>query len=129
MFTSKTSLIIPTKNRVSFLINTLNQIFDNDISFAEILIIDSSDQSYKNEIKQIANKYKIKLFETEPSTSKQRNLGIEKSSKENEYIMFLDDDIIFSGEMFNQMNKTINKNLKIAKLLHTLIKYKLRNKV
>lgn len=110
MFTLKTSLIIPTRNRVSFLSKTLKQIYDNKICFAEILIIDSSDKIYKSEINKIVDKYKIKLFETEPSTSKQRNVGIENASRDNKFIMFLDDDILFSGEMFSQMNQTIINN-------------------
>ena len=56
--------------------------------------------------------YDIKLFNSSPSTSVQRNIGIKNVNISNKYIMFLDDDIIFSERMFHNMNKTIISNLK-----------------
>ena len=55
--------------------------------------------------------YDVKLLNSEPSTSIQRNIGIKNSNISNKFIMFLDDDIIFTDRMFYNMNKTIIKNL------------------
>ena len=116
MFSEKTSLVIPTRNRPNYLKKTLDQIDNFKISFLEIIIIDSSDVEYENEINNLVKKTNIKFFKSKPSTSLQRNIGIEKMSSRNEFVMFLDDDIIFSENMFQEMNKTIlantnNKNI------------------
>ena len=95
MFTKETSLIIPTRNRVKYLKKTLNQLNKNEIEFSEIIVIDSSDAIFEKEIDEIKNFFKIKLFKSNPSTYLQRNIGLDRMSKTNKFIMFLDDDIIF----------------------------------
>lgn len=112
MFTKETSLIIPTRNRPKYLKETLEQLDNQKIKFSEIIIIDSSDKSFEDEINQIIRGKNIKFFKTQPSTSRQRNFGIEKMNSKNKFIMFLDDDIIFSENMFSKMNDTINLNSK-----------------
>ena len=94
MFTKETSLIIPTRNRVKYLKKTLNQLNKNEIEFSEIIVIDSSDAIFEKEIDEIKN-FKIKLFKSNPSTSLQRNIGLDRMSKTNKFVMFLDDDVIF----------------------------------
>lgn len=81
--------------------------------FNEIIIIDSSDTFNKSKVLKIINlfkkKYKIKilLFNSKPSTSEQRNIGIIKSDKRNKYIMFLDDDIKFYENSLENIKKFI----------------------
>ena len=108
MFTKKTSLVIPTKNRPKLLNKILLQIKDLKIKFHEILIIDSSDKKLKPLIKKISLKYKCKLFNTKSSTSYQRNFGIKNKSINSKFIMFLDDDIVFHRNAFINMNRKIN---------------------
>lgn len=117
MFSEKTSLIIPTRNRPNYLRKTFNQIKNIKISFLEIIVIDSSDKKYENKIIELIKNNNtayfnnnIKFFRSKPSTSLQRNIGIQKMSPINEFAMFLDDDIIFSENMFLEMNKTIVSN-------------------
>lgn len=108
MFTNKTSLIIPTRNRYKQISRNLEYFKNNLILFNEILIIDSSSYSHKEKLKLVVKKYKnIKLFFCEPSSSKQRNLGLKKANKKSKYIMFLDDDIYFYKNSFLKMDKTI----------------------
>ena len=52
MFTKKTSLVIPTKNRPKLLNEMLLQIKNFKVKFKEILIIDSSDKKFKPLIKK-----------------------------------------------------------------------------
>ena len=47
MFTSKTTLIVPTKNRSLKLIKLLNSILKYKIKFNEIIVIDSSNPKHK----------------------------------------------------------------------------------
>ena len=116
MFSKETSLVIPTRNRPDYLKNTLDQIKKHKVEFLEILVIDSSDIVYEEQITEIIKIYKTKHFHSQPSTSLQRNIGIENISKESKFVMFLDDDITFDENMFVKMNKTIvetsnNKNI------------------
>ena len=50
MFTEKSGLIIPTRNRPKHLFSTLNFISKNQIKFKKIIVVDSSDQIIKNNI-------------------------------------------------------------------------------
>ena len=60
MFTSKTTLIVPTKNRSLKLIKLLNSILKYKIKFNEIIVIDSSNPKHKKKIlKYIKNKEKL----------------------------------------------------------------------
>jgi glycosyltransferase involved in cell wall biosynthesis len=109
MFTKKTSLIIPTHNRPRFLGKTLKRLLALNLLFSEIIVVDSSNDKYKKKIKVLCKKYKAKLFESQASTSLQRNVGLKKRNKKNIFIMFLDDDVIFLKNSFFEMNETIKK--------------------
>ena len=115
MFTKKTTLIIPTKNRLKLLTKTLNNLKNLKIKFNEILVIDSSDKNDHEKIKKISKEFSLKVFKSKPSSSIQRNIGINKMNKSNKYFMLLDDDIIFNKNSFKNMNSTLkfNKNKKI----------------
>jgi len=109
MFTNYTSLIIPTRNRCAHLKNILTQIKSLELIFKEIIVIDSSNRKYKKEIVKISKIFKIKLYNSYPSISYQRNLGLNKAKKDAKYIMFLDDDIVFFKDAFINMDFRINK--------------------
>jgi glycosyltransferase involved in cell wall biosynthesis len=109
MFTKKTSLIIPTHNRPRFLGKTLKRLLGLNLLFSEIIVVDSSNDKYKNKIKVLCKKYKAKLFDSQASTSLQRNVGLKKRNKKNIFVMFLDDDVIFLKNSFFEMNETIKK--------------------
>ena len=110
MFTSNTGLIIPTRNRPKELYSTLHFLYKKKIKFSKTIIIDSSDKNLKKEIIKICNKFSVKLYFSNPSTSKQRNIGLKKLIKNKlEFIMFLDDDLKFYKNSFNIMNSNIEK--------------------
>lgn len=114
MFTKKTTLIIPTRNRIFFLERLLKQLDLYKINFFEKIIIDSSYIRNSIYVRNLSKKYKAKYFRTKPSTSFQRNYGLKVLNKKAKYVMFLDDDVIFFKDSFNQMNKTINSNVKAS---------------
>jgi len=107
MFIKNTALIIPTRNRPKYLRNLLIHI--KKLNFNQIIIVDSSDKINKPYVKKICKKYSVELFNSFPSTSHQRNIGLNKAKKTNKFIMFLDDDIIFLKNSFKEMNKLINR--------------------
>ena len=55
MFSEETSLVIPTRNRPKYLKKTLDQINKLKINFLEIIVVDSSDKKYENEINTLIN--------------------------------------------------------------------------
>lgn len=110
MFTNKTGLVIPTRNRPTELYSTLQFFSKKKIKFLKILIIDSSNKNLKKEIINICNRFGANLYFSEPSTSKQRNIGLRKFINEKlEFIMFLDDDLRFYNNSFRIMNSYIEK--------------------
>ena len=111
MFTKNTSLIIPTKNRIFLLKRTFKYLNKVNKKFGEILVIDSSDDNIKDKICNIAKKNRAKYFHTVSSSSYQRNFGLKKK-KNLKFTMFLDDDLLIGSKSFEEMNKSINKNIK-----------------
>ena len=57
MFTKKTTLIIPTRNRFNLLVKTLKNLKSLKIKFNEILVIDSSDKFDHEKIKKFQRNF------------------------------------------------------------------------
>ncbi len=111
MFIKSTSLIIPTKDRSDLLLRLFSSINHCISEFNEIIIVDSSMEKENKKIKNILKNYKnIKIINSQPSTSIQRNIGINRFNKSNKYLMFCDDDIIFDKKSIENMNEFINDN-------------------
>jgi hypothetical protein len=104
-------IVIPTRNRIVELTNTLNFLESNKFFFNKIVIVDSSNSEIKNKIKKIVRKYNvnIKVIDSEASTCIQRNVGF-KFIQNNKYIMFLDDDNIFFPNAFYKMKDFLKNN-------------------
>ncbi len=108
----KLSVIIPTKDRPRRLIKLIKTLEKNKFFFNEIIIVDSSNAVNEGYIKEklISIKLIIKFIKSKPSIAYQRNLGIKKTKRDNDYIMFLDDDISFNYSSFRNMKNFIKKN-------------------
>lgn len=109
MFTAKTTLIIPTKDRSAKLIRLLKKILKLKNKFNEIIIVDSSREKNKRILIKFIKNRRIKLFHSRPSTTHQRNIGLKKRRKDSKFILFLDDDIIINKKSFSEMNIAINR--------------------
>ena len=105
------SIVIPTRNRLEMLNRTLTYLSINRFFFKEIIIVDSSDKIYKNKIKNLKSfkKLNIKIFNSKPSISLQRNIGLKCISKKIKYVMFLDDDLKFEKNALKNMFYFIKK--------------------
>ncbi len=66
MFTQKTSLIIPTKDRPNKIIKLLKKLSIYKIKFNEILVIDSSRSFYSKKVKSYCKKKNINIFIQNP---------------------------------------------------------------
>ena len=66
MFTTKTSLIVPTKNRSLKIIKLLKSILRLKIKFNEIIIVDSSNKKHKEVILDHIKKKKLNLYSLDP---------------------------------------------------------------
>ena len=108
MFTNRTSLIIPTKNRSSQIIKLINRLYTLNLDFNDLLVIDSSNEFHSNLIMSECKIRNIKYYKTKSSTSYQRNYGMSKM-KHNEFIMFMDDDVVLFDDTFKKMNNCIQK--------------------
>ena len=108
----KLSIIIPTKDRPKKLLKLIEKLKKYKFFFNEVIIVDSSNKKNNRYIKKKLTIIdpSIKLLNSKPSISYQRNLGIKKTKKSNEYFMFLDDDILFKDNSFKNMKKFIEKN-------------------
>jgi GT2 family glycosyltransferase len=104
-------IVIPTRNRLKELINTLNFLESNKFFFKKILIVDSSKLEIKEKIKEKIKDYtsRIEMIDSVPSTCIQRNMGF-KHIENNEYIMFLDDDNIFYPDALYKMQHFLDNN-------------------
>jgi len=108
MFTRKTSLIIPTKNRSDQIIALLKKLILLNLKFNEIIVIDSSNIIHSKKIKNECRKNNFYYYRTKASTAYQRNFGLGKA-KNNTFIMFMDDDVILLDDTFLKMDKCIKK--------------------
>ena len=90
-------IVIPTRNRSAMLSKTIEELKKNSFFFKEIIIVDSSNKYHKSKIKTFINSknLNIKIFNSKPSISLQRNMGLDKIINKRRYVMFLDDDLTF----------------------------------
>jgi hypothetical protein len=106
----KLSIIIPTKDRAEEIKSTITFLNYNIFFFNELIIIDSSEK--KNDLKCYIKKFdfKIKYYNSKPSISLQRNIGLKNIDKNNDFVMFLDDDIKFNKSSLHKMKIFIENN-------------------
>ena len=109
MFTNKTCLIIPTKNRSEKIIKLIYRLKDLNLRFSELIIVDSSNNFHSSKISSECKIKNIKYYKTKSSTSFQRNFGMNKMNKNIKYVMFMDDDVVLLNDTFEKINKCIEK--------------------
>ena len=66
MFTNKTSLIIPTKNRSDKIIELVSKLFFFKIEFNEIIVVDSSSIDHAKKFKLNVKKVILNIIIHEP---------------------------------------------------------------
>ena len=111
----KLSIIIPTYNAETYLLEAINYIKNQSFGFENIEIIlvdDNSSDNTKTILKELSqeneNVKSIFLNDNSGTASQPRNVGIENAS--SPYIMFLDNDDIYYPKMCEEMYNAINDN-------------------
>ena len=103
------SVIIPTYNRVSFLLETVHSILEQTYNNLEIIIVsDGSTDNTKDEIFKLKDS-RIKFLELHKNygyPAKARNEGV-KISK-GEFIAFCDDDDLWERNKLDEQIKMVN---------------------
>lgn len=98
--TLKTSFIIATRNRPTYLVETVKSIALQTVPPQELCIVDSSDEvPGRGDIEQICADAKIELEYVHPAPRglpRQRNIGMERTN--GELVFFIDDDVILEPE-------------------------------
>ncbi len=117
------TIVIPTRNRSKLLNKTLQYLKKNSFFFNEIIIVDSSDKQEKEKINKLKNfmNLKLKIINCSPGISKQRNLGLKHVKKNSDYVMFLDDDLIFEKDSMKKMYDFLKSNKKYCGIGFNLI--------
>jgi len=108
------TIVIPTRNRVKLLTKTLIHLKKNKFFFKEIIIVDSSDKEKKRKLNELKLTFDIKIINCKPGISKQRNEGLKNVNKNSQYVMFLDDDIVFGKNSITKMYNFLKLNPKCA---------------
>lgn len=101
--TYKICVAIPTYNRGRILLDTLNQVFSQDIAPDEIVVVDQSDdndQFVKDQLTELAHANRIILVDQlDPNLPKARNAAVNITSCE--IIIFIDDDVEIPQDFVN----------------------------
>ncbi|MDC3257889.1 glycosyltransferase [Flavobacteriales bacterium] len=105
------SIIIPTYNRVSFLLDCVNSILNQTYSEFEIIIVsDGSTDNSKEEIAKL-NDSRVKFIELDKNygyPAKARNEGIKLSK--GDFIAFCDDDDLWAEDKLKKQIEVINRD-------------------
>ena len=99
------SVVIPTMNRPGPLRRTLESLLDADPGPAEALVIDASpDGSARKAVEDLQDGVvPLTYIQTEPSLTRQRNVGIDETS--GDVVVFLDDDVRLPSDLFAKLER------------------------
>ncbi len=103
------SLVICTYKRPDSLRRLLSSVATQKLYPNEILIIDGSPETETEEMLSGSNFRHLKYYkvkEEDRGLTRQRNIGVQRVSRECEIICFLDDDIILSSSYFEKLIET-----------------------
>ena len=117
------TIVIPTRNRLRLLSKTLEHLEKNSFFFKDIIVVDSSDIKEKKKLYKLKKFFniKIRILNSLPGISKQRNKGLKNVKKNTDYVMFLDDDIVFKKNSIKKMYNFLKIKKKITGIGFNLI--------
>jgi GT2 family glycosyltransferase len=92
------SVIIPSRNRYSYILDLLNDLSQQETLADEIIVIDQSDEPY-------SNLPCTHIIDSERGPCRARNIGLEKCN--GEIIVFLDDDIRIEKDFIQKITSPI----------------------
>ena len=99
----KIAFIIPTRNRLNFLIKLLRSFQEQTVKPAQIIVADGSDSPVEPELKQFSSLPLTYTRIIPPSLTKQRNAGLKVLNTEIALVGYLDDDIVLKQNAIAEM--------------------------
>lgn len=102
-FRHKIAFIIPTRNRLGFLIKLLQNLQKQTVTANQVIVVDGSDQPVEPEIKQFLSPSVSYMRVFPPSLTKQRNEGIKALDEDITLVGYLDDDIVLEKDAVKAM--------------------------
>lgn len=109
---NKVSIIIPTFNRPSDLVETIDSIESQTVKPHELIVVDeSTDNAVETTLKNKDTSFKktfIHRAEKIKSSAISRNIGIKKAT--GDILLFLDDDVILDNKYIENLHKTYESN-------------------
>jgi glycosyltransferase involved in cell wall biosynthesis len=101
----KFSVVIPTMRREEILAETLASLETCDPCPDEVIVVDSDDSGSSETVVTAFDQavpLSVHYVRTEPSLTRQRNLGIEDAS--GDVVVFFDDDVSVPPEIFSRLS-------------------------
>lgn len=89
------SVVIASRGRAEVLNETIDSLDAQTRRADEIIVVVTSEQDYNKKIKEISG---VTAFLSSPGGSVQRNFGIERTSKDSDLVVFLDDDVELAAD-------------------------------
>lgn len=102
-FQHKIAFIIPTRNRLGFLIKLLQSLQEQTLPANQVIVVDGSDQPIRSEIKQFLSPSISCVRVSPPSLTRQRNEGIKALNEDITLVGYLDDDIVLEKDAIEEM--------------------------
>jgi GT2 family glycosyltransferase/2-polyprenyl-3-methyl-5-hydroxy-6-metoxy-1,4-benzoquinol methylase len=107
------SVVIPTYNLISDLLEAIDSIIKQDYSPIEIIVVDNGSTNGTSEkIKRLYPKIKLITHKKNLGVTGGRNSGLRKA--EGKYILFFDHDMIADKEMVSELVKIVDSNEEIS---------------
>lgn len=98
------SVIVPTYNRSSFLLEAVNSVLAQTHPVSEILVVDDASHAEHREIiEELGSRQRVRMLRraTKGGVSRARNFGLEHAT--GDFILFLDDDDILLPDAIAHM--------------------------
>ena len=105
----KIAFVVATKDRPSDLRRMLASVSEQSCRPSQIVIVDASAEPVKRIMGEFSNLNIIYIYQTMPSASAQRNVGIRAVDENVDLIGFLDDDIILESSAVEAMMRFWNE--------------------
>lgn len=109
------AVIICTRNRPSDLHTTLESVVDQQgAEHRSVLIVDASDPAVQTQNRKVVDHLGTETwthyeYNGQPSSSRQRNYGIDELSSSVEIVHFIDDDVTVEDEYFSELTQVLRQ--------------------
>lgn len=105
------SIVIASKGRPYELEDTISSVMMQDLQPNEIIIVVTDKKDYNE---SILRHNLVKVYESAPGSSVQRNVGINKTNLQSELIVFLDDDVELASNFLSLVSSYMSLSTWVA---------------